>query len=305
MKKNEIVIPADVPPAKHETFIKNYEAITRGTGNLLLFAGDQKIEHMNKDFYGEGIHPDAQNPEHLFKIADRGKIGAFATQFGLISRYCETFSNINYILKMNSKTDFIAPEEMLPRSVQMWNLGDILKVQETSGMKARGIGYTVYLGSKDEWKMLEQAGQLTNQAHQNGMVAILWMYPRGKQVHHPRDAETVAGAAGVAACLGADFVKVNPPIPRLGEKQAELLRQAVEAAGNTKVICSGGEQKKPEEFLQTVHDQIHIGGACGAAVGRNIFQRSTKDAIAMTKAISTIVFDGKDVKTAMKELKKS
>jgi len=41
-------------------------AITRGSGRLMLFVGDQKVEHLNADFYGEGISPDDSDPEHLF-----------------------------------------------------------------------------------------------------------------------------------------------------------------------------------------------------------------------------------------------
>ena len=80
-------VPLDVPPEAREIFRGNYREMTRGTGRLMLFAGDQKIEHMNDDFYGPGIHPDDADPEHLFRIAAKGRIGVFATQLGLISRY--------------------------------------------------------------------------------------------------------------------------------------------------------------------------------------------------------------------------
>ena len=48
--------------------------------DLCFFAGDQKVEHMNDDFYGDGIAPDDANPEHMFEIASRASIGVFATQ---------------------------------------------------------------------------------------------------------------------------------------------------------------------------------------------------------------------------------
>ncbi|MDD4138451.1 MAG: aldolase, partial [Methanoregula sp.] len=50
----EIRIPLDVPPEEQERYRENYDAITHGTGRLMLFAGDQKIEHLNDDFFGEG-----------------------------------------------------------------------------------------------------------------------------------------------------------------------------------------------------------------------------------------------------------
>src|SRR5260221_7046821 len=84
---NDILIPGDVPNNVIQTFQDNYNAITRETGRLMLFACDQKIEHMNTDFYGDGIDTSALNPEHIFRIAARGSIGALATHLGLIARY--------------------------------------------------------------------------------------------------------------------------------------------------------------------------------------------------------------------------
>ena len=53
--RDQVKVPADVMPEARETYIDNYMKATRGTGRLMLFACDQKIEHLNKDFYGEGI----------------------------------------------------------------------------------------------------------------------------------------------------------------------------------------------------------------------------------------------------------
>ena len=50
---------------------------------------------------------------------------------------------------------------------------------------------------------------------------MLWIYPRGKAVTAEKDPDLIAGAAGVALCLGADFVKVNPPKPEDGRTPAE------------------------------------------------------------------------------------
>ena len=50
-----IVVPADVPINYEQIFIENYKTITKDTGRLMLFAADQKIEHLNKDFYGKNI----------------------------------------------------------------------------------------------------------------------------------------------------------------------------------------------------------------------------------------------------------
>lgn len=62
----------------------------------MLFAGDQKVEHLNDDFYGDDIHPDDADPEHLFRIAAKAKIGLFASQLGLVARYgCSPYYRCN------------------------------------------------------------------------------------------------------------------------------------------------------------------------------------------------------------------
>ena len=67
--------PLDVPQEMRTEYIRNLFNITRGSGRLMLFAGDQKIEHLNDDFYGPGISPEDNDPEHLFRIASSAEIG--------------------------------------------------------------------------------------------------------------------------------------------------------------------------------------------------------------------------------------
>lgn len=65
--RDQVKVPADVMPEARETYIDNYMKATRGTGRLMLFACDQKIEHLNKDFYGEGIDISDAEPEPSFR----------------------------------------------------------------------------------------------------------------------------------------------------------------------------------------------------------------------------------------------
>ena len=66
-------VPADVPDELIETFIDNMDAATCGTGKMNLFACDQKIEHLNDDFYdgGKDIPLSSNDPGHLFEIGAR------------------------------------------------------------------------------------------------------------------------------------------------------------------------------------------------------------------------------------------
>ena len=104
---NEIHIPTDVPNGSINEYLSNADEITLGSGRLMLFAGDQKIEHLNADFHGENIHEDDNDPEHLFRIADKAEIGVFATQLGLISMYGSDYPEVPYLVKLNSKTNLV------------------------------------------------------------------------------------------------------------------------------------------------------------------------------------------------------
>ena len=73
------------------------------------------------------------------------------------------------------------------------------------GLNILGVGYTVYSGSEFEGQMLHEAAQAVFQAHQHGLLSVLWMYPRGRSVADEKDPHLVAGAAGVACALGSDL----------------------------------------------------------------------------------------------------
>jgi class I fructose-bisphosphate aldolase len=147
--------------------------------------------------------------------------------------------------------------------------------------------------------MMAEAGELIAEAHAQGLLVVLWIYPRGKAVPDEKDPDLIAGAAGVALCLGADFVKVNPPKATEAKTSAEGLKIASTAAGRTGLVCAGGSKADVSVFLTDLHDQIHVGGACGNATGRNIHMRSTEEAIRLTNAISAITLADYSVEDAL------
>lgn len=295
-------IPADVPADKERVFIDNFERSTAGSGRLMLFAGDQKVEHLNNDFFGERIPPEDNDPEHLFKIAWQADIGVFATQFGLISRYGRDYNGIPYLVKLNAKTNLIPYSEKDPYSQQWLEVEDVVRFQKSSGLDIRGVGYTVYLGSQYEHAMLREAAKIVHQAHLNGMIAVLWIYPKGNFVKDEHDGHLIAGAAGVGAALGADFTKLKVPYSD-GKFDAGALKEVTAAAGRTGVLCEGGSRRDEEAFLRELHIQIHEGGSRGNGTGRNIHQRPLKEGIAMANAIYAITAKNASVEEAMRIIK--
>ncbi len=296
---SDVVIPLDVPEEAREIYRKNFEMITHGTGRLMLLAGDQRVEHLNSDFYGEGIHEDDADPEHLFRIAQQGRIGVFATQLGLIARYGRHYPDIPYLVKLNSKTNLVKTAQQDPMSNQWFTIDQVVRFREQSGLKIAAVGYTIYLGSEFEAQMLHQAAQVVNEAHQHGLVTVLWIYPRGSAVKDEKDPHLIAGAAAVAACLGSDFVKVNAP-KKDGVASADMLKEATTTAGMTNVVCAGGSSIDVPAFLQQLHEQIHIGGTAGNATGRNIHQKSLEEAVRMCNAISAITMDDVSAEEALR-----
>jgi fructose-bisphosphate aldolase/6-deoxy-5-ketofructose 1-phosphate synthase len=299
IRPEDVIVPLDVPKAFREDYRMNYLKITRESGRLMLFAGDQKMEHLNNDFCGEGIAADDNEPEHLFGIAAKARIGVFATQLGLIARFGMNYPDIPYLIKVNSKTDLVKASQSDPFSQELYDFHQIIDFRDSSELDILGVGYTIYLGSEYEAECLYQAAQMVYNAHQHGLIAVLWIYPRGKAVKDEKDPHLIAGATGVAACLGADFVKVNYP-QKEGFESKEIFKEAILAAGRTKVVCAGGSSKGVEDFLKELHDQIHTSGAAGNATGRNIHQKPLAEAIRMCNAVYAITVEEATVEEALK-----
>lgn len=299
IKASDVNVPISIPQEMRASYIKNYLEITRETGRLMLFAGDQKVEHLNKDFYGEGIAVEDNDPVHLFNIASKAKIGVFASQLGLIARYGGDFPNIPYLVKMNSKSNLVKTAQCDPQSQAWYPVSKIAEFKKNSGLNILGIGYTVYVGSEFESEMFVEAAKLIYEAHQYGLLSVIWCYPRGKAVLDEKDPHIIAGAAGIAACLGADFVKVNAP-KKEGVDPYEALKEAVKAAGRTKVVCAGGSSTEVPKFLEGLYKQIHTAGTFGNATGRNVHQKSLDEAVRFCNAIYGITIEDKTVEEAIK-----
>jgi len=302
LNKEEVLVPADVPHESRETYIDNYLALTHGTGNLMLYACDQKVEHLNDDFHGTSslgpIPAEDNDPEHLFRIGSGSTIGVLAAQYGLITQYGASYPNINYLAKLNSKTHLVKKSQMDPYSQYLWDVRDVVDLKEISGLNIRAVGYTIYIGSDKEYEMMTQAAQMIKDAHSHGLLTVLWIYPRGAAVVDETDPHLIAGACGVACSLGSDFVKVNYPKVAEGSRP-EAFKEAVEAGGRCGTVCAGGSSTDAQKFLQDLHDQIHISMARGNATGRNIHQKPLAEARRMCDAISAVTLCGASVEDAL------
>ena len=164
---------------------------------------------------GNEIPLSSNDPAHLFEIGSRcykdGTIGVLAGQLGLISHYARDYPDVPYLVKLNSKSHLIKTSQRDPISQALWDMDDVMSLVH-NGINVVGIGYTIYVGSEYEHEMMSEAAQFIRQAHELGMISVVWMYPRGKAVADEKDPQLISGAAGVAACI---VIAPNPLIEPL------------------------------------------------------------------------------------------
>jgi len=238
-------------------------------GKAIYLAYDHGLEHGPIDLKGKSL-----DPKYILDLAVQGGYNAIVLQKGVAEKYYYPSyqEKIPLIVKLNGKTRLVGGE---PISSQ------VCSVAEAVELGAAAVGYTIYLGSQHEAKMLKEFGRIEEEADRHNLVVIGWIYPRGKGVKDDDSPEITAYAARVGLELGADMVKIK----YCGSK--ECFAQAVQAAGKTKVVLSGGPKVSDEEFLEVVRN-IMAAGAIGLAVGRNVWQR--EDPLEITQKIKEIVF---------------
>jgi class I fructose-bisphosphate aldolase len=241
------------------------------SNKALFLAYDHGFEHGPEDLIGKSI-----DPEYILNLAVRGGFTGIILQKGVAEKY---YVNSKYarlvplILKLNGKTH-LRPQEEPYSAINC-------SVEQARALGAKAVGYTIYLGSELETRMFEDFGRIQEAAHKLNMGAIAWIYPRGKAIIDETSSEITAYAARIGLELGADLIKIKYP----GSEEA--MRKAVQAAGKTKVVLSGGSKVEEGDFLEVVNNVIKA-GAIGVAVGRNIWQR--EDALEVAEQLQKIIF---------------
>lgn len=173
------------------------------------------------------------------------------------------------------------------------NKVQVCTVEEVIKLGADAASVHINVGSDTESDQLEYLGAVSDECDFWGMPLIAMMYPRGPSIANQHDPIVVAHAARVGAELGADLIKTN----YTGDPDS--FKAVVEGCPVPVVIAGGPKTNTDREFLQMIHGAMKA-GACGAAVGRNVFQAD--DPTLMTRAIAAIVHDGADIDKALEIL---
>jgi class I fructose-bisphosphate aldolase len=227
-------------------------------GRAIYLAYDHGMEHGPTDFTDENI-----DPAVILKLAADSGVSAVVFQKGVAEKYYKGSiyeKKVPLIVKLNGKTSFIKNEPYSPQ---------ICTVEEALKIGASAVGYTVYVGSQRQDLMFKEFAAVEKEAHQRKIPLVGWMYPRGSAVEKETP-EITAYAARVGLEMGADIVKIK------FTGDLGTFRWAVESAGKTKVVMSGGPKAETEDdFLGQVRTVIDA-GAIGVAVGRNVWQAKKK-----------------------------
>lgn len=241
-------------------------------GKWLFLAYDHGFEHGPVDLPGRSL-----DPYYVLGVAEQAKYNAVILQKGTALRYykgSQFEGKIPLIVKLNGKASIRQGEALSLQNCSVKFAKEVLG--------AVAIGYTIYLGSEHDPQMFAEFGRIVEEAHALKMGAIAWVYPRGAAVQDDASAEITAYAARIGMELGADMVKIKY------SGTMESFHHAVAAAGETKVVLSGGVRAEQEEQFLRLVTSVMDAGAHGVAVGRNVWQ--AEDPIAVTKDLKDIVF---------------
>jgi fructose-bisphosphate aldolase/2-amino-3,7-dideoxy-D-threo-hept-6-ulosonate synthase len=174
------------------------------------------------------------------------------------------------------------------------NKVQVCTVEEALKMGADAVSVHINIGSETESDQLEKLSGVAKSCAEWGMPLLAMMYPRGKAIKNPHDAEVVALAARAGAELGADIIKTN----YTGDPDS--FKAVVRGCPVPVIIAGGPKMKSDAEVLETVEGAIGA-GAKGVAIGRNVFQHESPTK--MTRAIARIVHEGWTSADALGELK--
>ncbi|HEY9057430.1 MAG TPA: class I fructose-bisphosphate aldolase [Aurantimonas sp.] len=266
-----------------------------GTGRVVILPVDQGFEHGPARSFA--ANPVAYDPHYLYELAIDSGVSGYAAPLGLLEQGADTFAGeVPLILKLNSGNSLVGAQDQALTG----------KVEDAMRLGCVGVGFTIYPGSDSSYDMMEELREISLQAKSRGLMTVVWSYPRGGKVS--KEGETgfdiIAYAAHMAALMGATIIKVKLPTAHIdldaarstyekaqipGTNAADRVRHIMQAAfaGKRLVVFSGGAAKNTDELLEEVR-AIREGGGNGSIIGRNSFQRSKAEAIALLNDVMDI-----------------
>lgn len=281
-----------------------------GTGYLSILPVDQGIEHSAGASFAP--NPAYFDPENIVKLAIEGGCNAVASTFGVLASVSRKYAHkIPFIVKINHN-DFL----VYPNKYDQILFGD---VKSAWNMGAAAIGATIYFGSEESSRQLQEVAEAFEYAHELGMATVLWCYIRnngfkkdGVDYHTATDLTSQANHLGVT--IQADIIKQKLPTNNGGftavnfskthpkvyselttDHPIDLTRYQVVNCymGRAGLINSGGESKGASDLAEAVTTAVinKRAGGMGLISGRKAFQKPLKEGVALLNAIQDVYAD--------------
>ncbi|EAZ92961.1 class I fructose-bisphosphate aldolase [Crocosphaera chwakensis] len=281
------------------------------TGYLSILPVDQGIEHSGAASFAP--NPAYFDPENIIKLALEGGCNAVATTLGVLGMMSRKYAHrIPFLVKLNHSELLTYPNSadqiMFGQVEQAWNLGAV------------AVGATIYFGSAESNRQIQEVSRAFAKAHELGMATVLWCYLRNGIFKQDQDYHLAADLTGQANHIGvtieADIIKQKLPncnrgyeavakasngkYGRTDEKvyteltsdhPIDLTRYQVLNcyAGRSGLINSGGASGK-NDFAEAVRTAVinKRAGGCGLISGRKTFQRPLEEGVKLFHLIQDV-----------------
>jgi len=282
-----------------------------GTGYVSILPVDQGIEHSAGASFAK--NPLYFDPENIVKLAIEGGCNAVASTLGVLGAVSRKYAHkIPFIVKINHN-EFLT----YPNKFDQIMFG---KVDQCFQMGATGVGATIYFGSDESTRQLQEVSEAFQYAHELGLYTVLWCYLRNPGFKKDKDYHTSADLTGQANHLGvtieADIIKQKLPTNNGGYKALaskenpygkiddrvyteltsdnpiDLTRYQLANCymGRQGLINSGGESKGQSDMAEALATAVvnKRAGGMGLISGRKAFQRPMKEGVEILQAIQDV-----------------
>lgn len=308
---DRVVLASDRPVA----VTRNFQQILNtgrlgGTGYVSILPVDQGIEHSaGASFAPEPIYFD---PENIVKLAIEGGCNAVASTLGVLGSVSRKYAHkIPFLVKLNHN-------ELLsyPNKFDQIIFGSVKQAFE---MGAVAVGATIYFGSAESDRQIQEVSKIFAAAHELGLVTVLWCYLRNDAFKTPqKDYDLAADLTGQANHLGvtiqADIIKQKLPETnggytalKFGKTDKRVYSQLTPAdhpiemtryqlancyMGRSPLINSGGASGE-HDFADAAKTAVinKRAGGMGLITGRKAFQRPMADGVKLLNLVQDVYLD--------------
>jgi len=280
-----------------------------GTGYVSILPVDQGIEHTAGVSFAP--RPDLFDPMNIVELALEGGCNAVVSSLGALGIVSRKYAHkIPFIVKLNHNEIMTYP--------QKYDQVFFGSVNQAFAMGAVGIGATIYFGSENSSRQIQEVTQAFEHAHKLGMFTVLWCYARNSHFKNEKDDyHTAADITGQSNYLGAtiqaDIVKQKLATTNYGFRDLKFAKQSDKMydnllsdhpidlnryqiantfMGRVGLINSGGGSGD-NDLQQAVMTAVinKRAGGMGLISGRKAFMKPTKQGVELLNAIQDVYLE--------------